>query len=45
MDLEDNMKSRTQGSELLIHRYHRKGENPEKIKKKKTKTIGMFLPK
>lgn len=44
MDLEDNMKSRTQGSELLIHRYHGKGENIEKLKKK-PKTIGMFLPK
>lgn len=32
MDLEDNMKSRMQGSELT-HRYHRKGENPQKIKK------------
>lgn len=32
-DLEDNMKIRTQGSELLTHRYHGKGENPEKLKK------------
>lgn len=32
MDLEDNMKSRTQDSHLT-HRYHGKEENPEKLKK------------